>query len=82
MGVCELHSWRGRRKHDSAKWGFWRERELLEFAEWFPILSGVSGSWVRDLSVEVEELSDKLHLSNIITRLRNLYQCYKHHKFG
>lgn len=50
MGVCELHSWRGKRKHDSAKLGFWKGWELLEFAEWFEILSGVPGRWARDLS--------------------------------
>lgn len=48
--MCELHSWRGRRKQDSAKLGFWKGWELLEFAEWFEILSGVPGRWVRDLS--------------------------------
>ena len=50
MGVCELNSWRGRTKRDSAKLGFWKAGELLEFAEWFEIRSGVAGRWVRDPS--------------------------------
>ena len=37
------------------------------------------GTWVQ---VQGEALSDKLHLSNIITKLCNLYQSYKHQKFG